>query len=287
MKSNIDKENVGVKALSLSRWTGQSMGLMKDQVTVEAPLEINITAGSGPLRKKEHLSITMRTPGQDLWLALGFLYTEGLLQQKKDILKTEQPIYRKGIDQDQTVHIHLAPHVFIDSDKLHRHFYTTSSCGVCGKASLDLVRQQISYVLSPQQPQIQLEKLGQWPDQMRKVQSVFAQTGSIHAAGLFDANGNLLYCCEDVGRHNALDKLIGAALEAEELPWQDKIVFLSGRISFELVQKALMAGVPILVAVGAPSSLAVELADAHGMTLIGFLKKDSCNIYCGAQRILW
>ena len=275
-----------IKQQLILRFNGQQSDSKLDVVTQESPLEINVTSGSGTNRKKETIAITMRTPGEDVHLALGFLYSEGLINHYADILEIERPITKQGLSEEQTVHFHLRPDILFDKKSLERHFYTSSSCGVCGKAALDLVRQQISYVLPENNPKVKVKDLYLWPDRMRSVQSVFAQTGSIHAAGLFDVNGKLLGCCEDVGRHNALDKLIGAGLEQQALPWSKNVLLLSGRISFELVQKALMAGVPIIAAVGAPSSLAIELADAHGMTLIGFLKKDSCNVYCGSQRLV-
>lgn len=281
------QETIGsVQQLDIVRFTKEGSAATVDTVTQESPLEINVTAGNGLNRKKETLAITMRTPGADTHLALGFLYSEGLINSYEDILEIERPATTQGLNEEQTIHLHLHPEIWVDKKSLERHFYTTSSCGVCGKAALDLVRQQISYVLPAESPKIKVKELYQWPDQLRKVQSVFAQTGSIHAAGLFAPNGELIACCEDVGRHNALDKLIGVALEQQSLPWSNNVLLLSGRISFELVQKALMAGVPIIAAVGAPSSLAIELADAHGMTLIGFLKKDTCNVYCGAQRLV-
>lgn len=280
------KVGIAVQTYSIKRYASGVATTLVDKVTKESPLEIKVTSGSGPNRSKDTISITMRTPGQDIWLALGFLFSEGLIHTFEDVLKIERPSSSQGLLREQTVHIHLKPEVWLDKKSLERHFYTTSSCGVCGKTSLDLVRQQISHVLPAQSPKIRLRELYQWPDQMSKAQSIFAETGSIHAAGLFNSSGELWACCEDVGRHNALDKLVGAALEQQSLPWLDKVLLLSGRISFELVQKALMAGVPIIAAVGAPSSLAIELADAYGMTLIGFLKKESCNVYCGAQRVL-
>lgn len=286
MKERHQQTSSSIKHQNILRFTKEQSAPIVDIVTQESPLEINVTAGSGQNRKKETIAITMRTPGEDGHLALGFLFSEGLINSYDDILKIDHPTSPQGLNEDQTVHLYLRPEVWLDKKSLERHFYTSSSCGVCGKAALDLVRQQIGYTLPEAHPKIRIKALYQWPDQMRKDQSVFSQTGSIHAAGLFSSEGQLLACCEDVGRHNALDKLIGVALEQQALPWSNNILLLSGRISFELVQKALMAGVPIIAAVGAPSSLAIELADAHGMTLIGFLKKDTCNVYCGAQRLL-
>ncbi|GAB5553946.1 MAG: formate dehydrogenase accessory sulfurtransferase FdhD [Saprospiraceae bacterium] len=286
MNEKHQQTSISIKHQNILRFTEEQSAPMVDIVTQESPLEINVTAGSGVNRKKETIAITMRTPGEDAHLALGFLFSEGLINTYDDILKIEDPATTQGLGEDQTVHLYLRPDVWLDKKSLERHFYTSSSCGVCGKVALDLVRQQIGYVLPEAHPKIRIKSLYHWPDQMRKDQSVFSQTGSIHAAGLFSSQGQLLACCEDVGRHNALDKLIGAALKKQALPWSNNILLLSGRISFELVQKALMAGVPIIAAVGAPSSLAIDLADAHGMTLVGFLKKNTCNVYCGAQRLL-
>lgn len=256
----------------------------KDHLSIEAPLEIQLLSGSGKQRRKKPLAITMRTPGQDWELSLGFLYTEGIISNRADVVDWQRP-QRLGKEEiENVIELHLHPKVGMDLDRLHRHFYTSSSCGICGKTSIELVSQHISHLLPHKQPPLHAELLYQLPGIMRQYQQEFQQTGGIHGVGLFDIQGNCLFCFEDVGRHNALDKLIGAAVDQGILPLDRHILLVSGRASFELVQKALMAGIPVMAAVGAPSSLAVDLAEVHGMTLIGFLKNQGFNIYAGAER---
>lgn len=257
-----------------------------DVLAIEEPLEIKLAFGPAGRRQHRSLSITMRTPGHDADLATGFLFTEGLIGSAGQITGVRhvgQALHPEA--RDNIILVELAPEVDIDFEKLSRHFYTSSSCGVCGKTSIEMVRTATCYHPRPAFPRLTPEVLHQIPERLRRAQAVFEHTGGIHAAGLFDTEGRLLLMREDVGRHNALDKLVGAALRQGIIPLRDAVVLVSGRASFELVQKALMAGVPVLAAVGAPSSLAVELADEYGMTLVGFLRDGRFNVYCDDRRL--
>ncbi len=266
--------------------TGNSVTAYADTLAVEAPLEIQIAWGRGAARTRKSIAVTMRTPGHDFDLARGFLFSEGIIISDKEVIQmrylTEQ---LDEASQENVVLVDLHPELCFDADRLSRHFYTSSSCGICGKASIDLVQSTCRFLLPPGKPFISDDFLFALPQQLNQQQALFAQTGGIHAAALFDQHGNLQLLREDVGRHNALDKLIGAALKLQAVPLFDSVILVSGRAGFELVQKSIMAGVPILAAVGAASSLAVELAEAHGMTLVGFLRPQKANIYCGAERI--
>lgn len=274
-----------VKRLDIER-IGVGAGTLEDVVATEEPLEIRL-AYSRPdgTRAQQSISVTMRTPGNDGELAVGFLYTEGIIRNKGDIESVAPcgPPAPNGLIN--VVRVELAADVHVDLDRLERHFYTSSSCGVCGKSSLEAVAVQGHYDLHEVDFHVRGEQLGTLPVALREKQTVFERTGGLHASGLFDAAANIVAVREDVGRHNALDKLIGQALLADELPLSGFGIVVSGRASFELMQKAMMAGVPLLAAVGAPSSLAVELAEEFGMTLIGFLKKDKLNVYTRPDRI--
>lgn len=275
----------GTRRVSLKKIGSDEFVAVEDQVCTEEPLEINLLLGQGRARRRHNLAVTMRTPGQDEDLALGFLFTEGVIHGMGDVIAVKKKeAVRSAGQAGNVVEVHLQPGLQVDLDRLSRHFYTSSSCGVCGKGSIELVQQHISYLLRPGYPRVDRDILFGLPGQLRSRQAIFSATGGIHAAALFRPDGQLLAVREDVGRHNALDKLLGHALYRETLPLQEHLVLVSGRASFELVQKCLMAGVPILAAVGPPSSLAIELADAYGMTLIGFLKKGQANVYCGAER---
>ena len=258
-----------------------------DAVATEEPLEIRL-AYSRPdgKRAQQSISITMRTPGNDGELAAGFLLTEGIVRDVADIEAVSPcgPPAANGLIN--VVRVDLAVGVEVDLARLERHFYTSSSCGVCGKASLEAVAVQGRYDLHGKTLSVTANALGALPDRLREGQSVFERTGGLHASGLFDAGGRISVIREDVGRHNALDKLIGQALIRNEIPLADYGVVVSGRASFELMQKAMMAGIPMLAAVGAPSSLAVEFAEEFGMTLVGFLKEDRFNVYSRPDRIV-
>jgi FdhD protein len=258
-----------------------------DVVATEEPLEIRLAyAAPDGTRAERSISITMRTPGNDEELAAGFLLTEGIVRRAEDVVAIEMvgPPAPNGLVN--VVRVALADNVTVELDRLERHFYTSSSCGVCGKASLAAVAVQGQFAVRDADFSIDRALLGALPRKLVAEQSVFAQTGGLHASGLFDARGNIVSGREDVGRHNALDKLIGSGLLRAELPLRDYGILVSGRASFELMQKAMMAGCPFVAAVGAPSSLAVELAHGFGMTLVGFLKQDRFNIYAGPHRVL-
>lgn len=250
-----------------------------DTLAVEEPMEIRVAG--------RPLTVTMRTPGHDFDLAVGFLVSEGVVHAAEDVVGIR---YCAGATADgantyNVVDVALAPGVALPDASLERNFYTTSSCGLCGKASLDAVRTTTTWPLGEDSLRIDLETLTTLPDRLREAQRVFDSTGGLHAAGLFTADGRLTCLREDVGRHNAVDKVIGDALRADRLPLRDSVLMVSGRASFELVQKAVMAGIPALAAVSAPSSLAVDLAADSGLTLIGFLRGTSMNIYSGAERV--
>ena len=259
----------------------------KDMLAVEEPLEIRIGYGTENERQQKSISVTMCTPGSDFELATGFLFTEGIIKSKNDILSTR---YFTGINttenKDNIVLVELQPGVVFDAKKIERHFYTSSSCGVCGKSSIDAVKNIFENDPVSDNIKIDAPVIIELPELLRKRQEVFEDTGGLHASALFDLQGKLLLLREDVGRHNALDKLVGAALSAGDLPLDQHILLLSGRASFELIQKAAMAGIRIVCAVGAPSSLAVEMAKEFKMTLVGFLRDKRFNIYSGEQRII-
>ncbi len=253
-------------------------------MAVEEPLEIRIGFGSEGDRQQRSLSVTMRTPGHDFELATGFLFTEGIIDsfdQMESIKYCEDG--GKQEEKENVVRVELKPSISLDFEKLQRNFYTSSSCGVCGKSSIESV--QVSCQTMNDNLKLDKSIIHTLSDQLREAQQIFEHTGGLHAVGLFDLNGKLLLTREDVGRHNAMDKIIGACLFNKEIPLSDKVLMVSGRASFELVQKAGRAGCPIMAAVGAPSSLAVTLAENLGMTLIGFVRDQSFNLYCGKQRI--
>lgn len=253
----------------------------EDRLAVEEPLEIRLAyIGQNGFPVIQPISVTMRTPGpgEDVELAAGFLLTEGIIKKRNDIQELMQ------VDA-HVVLVQLASTVKVDLHKLERHFYTSSSCGVCGKTSIDAVRNTCPVWEENGFTPISLSLIYTLPHRIKKLQGTFNTTGGLHASALFDITGNILILKEDVGRHNALDKLIGAALLDNKLPLHQYILLLSGRASFELIQKATMAGINFICAVGAPSTLAVELAKERGMTLLGFLRNERFNIYTGEQRV--
>jgi FdhD protein len=255
-----------------------------DILAGEEPLEIRLLWQAGRESRARSIAVTMRTPGDDLALAAGFLYGESLLAARADVADIA---YCLDEDEEQAMNIvtvTLRPGLEFDEARLERNFYTTSSCGVCGKASIEAVEVQGCHSL-PDGPQVSAGVLGGLPAALRAAQTVFDQTGGLHAAGLFDLEGRLLLLKEDVGRHNAVDKLIGQCFLDETLPLHARILLLSGRASFELLQKAVVARIPIVAAVGAPSSLAVDLARNFNVTLAGFVRPSSLNVYAGSDRL--
>jgi FdhD protein len=255
-------------------------GHRADTLVAEEPLEIRLNG--------RPLAITMRTPGDDFALATGFLVSEGVVAAADEVTSV---VYcagatSEGVNTFNVVDVALAPGVPMPDITLERNVYTSSSCGLCGKASLDAVRTATRLpIAEPGEPWLTPGLLAKLPDRLRAAQAVFDRTGGLHAAALFTAEGELLDVREDVGRHNAVDKLVGRALRNGLLPLADRILMVSGRASFELAQKAVMAGIPVLAAVSAPSSLAVDLAAESGLTLVGFLRGSSMNVYAGESRI--
>ena len=278
---------------------GQIAHQVQDSLAIEEPLEIQLTYGPSNARQTRSISVTMRTPGNDFDLAVGFLMTEGVIGDANDV---EQIAYAgdsfnesapspHAMDalqfgsKQNTVRVDLTPEVAVNVGSLQRNFYTTSSCGICGKASL-LALRTVCPPRTANNFTVDAQVLYRLPQRLRASQGVFDRTGGLHGAGLFDSAGNLLALREDVGRHNAVDKLIGAEFLADRTPLRDRLLLLSGRASFELLQKALMGGLPMVVAVGAPSSLAVQVAKEFDITLVGFLREDHFNIYHGGERIV-
>ena len=274
------------QAVEISRFDGARRAQETDRVAAEEPLEIRIAYSTPDGRATRSISITMRTPDNDVELAAGFLFTESIVGNAADIASIETcgpPAPDTG--HHNVVRVELAADVAVDLGRLQRHFYTTSSCGVCGKASLDALRAcGVDRVAS--HARFSAQALTSVPDRLRAAQVTFEKTGGLHAAAAFDANGQLLATMEDVGRHNAVDKLIGRLLLDGRIPAGQLGLMVSGRASFELVQKALVAGIPLLAAVSAPSSLAVSLAREFNMTLVGFLRGETFNIYSGEDRML-
>lgn len=261
------------------RWEqGQWRRVEEDPIAPEAPLAIRLIWGKNEDRQAFDLAITMRSPGADDALIHGYLFSEGIISNSSFINRIEYP-------SDDTANVHLEPQVQINPTAYQRSSYANSSCGLCGKTDLGQIEQTIPYFPSKNQPKVLPGVLRALPDALRERQQLFAETGGIHATALFEVSGALLAITEDVGRHNALDKLLGTALLKGDFPWRNKVVLLSGRISYELVQKTAMAGTPILAAIGAPSTAAIELAIATGMTLVGFLRKDRMNVYTYPERI--
>lgn len=270
-----------VTALQIDRVEAGVQHKADDLLVTEEPLEIRL--GCGPLvdRRELRLSVTMRTPGHDEELVQGFLFTEGITTTPHDVVCIVPCEAVKPEERGNVIRAELRPEIDVDPTRWQRNFYTTSSCGVCGKSSIEAVQAQCRTSV-PEWGALDGPLLSSLPERMRTAQTVFRHTGGIHAAALFDDMGDLLLLREDVGRHNAVDKVIGAALNGH-LSAHRCMLLVSGRAGFELVQKCVMAGFPLMAAVGAPSSLAVELARASGLTLIGFLRDDRYNIYAGGE----
>lgn len=276
-----------IRRLGAAAVQGAESPAIDDVVATEEPLEIRLGyTGPDGRRAERSISITMRTPGNDEELAAGFLFSEGIVRQPDDIslIRPCGPPAANGLVN--VIRVELAHGVAVELERLERHFYTSSSCGVCGKASLEAVAVQGHFHIEALPFRIEAGVLQRLPAALVAEQSVFEQTGGLHASGLFDAQGNILCVREDVGRHNAFDKLVGRQLVTHAVPLSDCGIIVSGRASFELMQKAMMVGCPLVAAVGAPSSLAVELAEEFGMTLVGFLKRDRFNVYTRPDRIV-
>jgi FdhD protein len=257
-----------------------------DSLAIEEPLEIRLEYGPMENRLIKNVSVTMRTPGNDAELAVGFLFTEGIIQNQADVASAEYCFIACAENKENVMQVKLKEGIIPNLNNTERNFYTTSSCGVCGKGSINSIKTVSPYRDRVDKNQVSADVLYFLPAILQKHQEVFADTGGLHASALFDPAGKLIIVREDVGRHNALDKLIGAALTENLLPLDKHLLLLSGRASFELVQKAAMAGINIIAAVGAPSSLAVQLAEEFNITLIGFLRGRRFNIYTAANRVL-
>ena len=283
---------------SIEKVTGRTSQPVLDTLAIEEPLEIQLNYGPSNSRQTRSIAVTMRTPGHDFDLAAGFLMTEGVIRDANDIKQitfagnpyiddTESPstmdILKLGSGH-HTVRLDLAAEVEVNLGSLQRNFYTTSSCGLCGKASL-LALRTVCPPRAVNNFRLDAQLLFHLPERLRASQGVFDRTGGLHGAGLFDAIGNLIALREDVGRHNAVDKLIGSEFLADRTPLRDRLLLLSGRASFELLQKAVMGGIPMVAAVGAPSSLAVQTAIEFDIILVGFLRDGNFNIYHGKDRI--
>jgi FdhD protein len=260
----------------VSEWESGKVRRFQDYLVGEEPLEIRV--GEFPL------SVTMRTPGHDLELAAGFLFTEGLIQSREQIASIEYAASSKAQENGNVVRIELQAGKSLDLERTQRNFFAGSSCGICGKASIDSVRVR---GIQPPNPELRIdpEVLCRLPDTLREGQAIFGRTGGLHAAGLFDTQGNLLAQREDVGRHNAVDKIVGWALREGKIPLSNCVLMVSGRGGFEIIQKAIVAGVPVVASVSAPSSLAVRLAREMRLTLVGFLRGKRFVVYAGEERL--
>lgn len=273
-------------AIDIRKVRGDSAQSVTDRVAVEEPLEIRVGYSVPAGRTATSVSVTMRTPGNDAELALGFLYSESIIRSNSDVVAIDHsgPAAPDSGNRN-IIRIDLADGVIPDLERLQRNFYTTSSCGVCGKSSLDALRVIGATRLTMIKRQFSRTALIGLPDALRDQQATFKETGGLHAAAAFNSHGDIEVVREDVGRHNAVDKVVGALLQEERLPAADCGLIVSGRASFELLQKTLVAGIPLLAAVSAPSSLAVRLAQEFDVTLVGFLRGDAFNIYSAGERI--
>lgn len=265
-----------IDVTQVHEWNDGRVRSLQDYLVGEEPLQIRV--GKSPL------TVTMRTPGHDIELAAGFLFTEGLIQRCEQIVSIGHASDCKATERGNIIQVDLAPDVVLDLDRTQRNFFSSSSCGICGKASIESVRAR---GVRPPNPNFRLdpEILCRIPDALRSAQQIFGRTGGLHAAGLFDASGKLLAEREDIGRHNAVDKIIGWALRENRLPLSDSILMVSGRGGFEIIQKAAMAGLPVIASVSACSSLAVQFAREVGITLVGFLRNRRFVVYSGGERL--
>lgn len=281
------KDAKSIKSIAITRLRNDECTYTDDILSVEEPLEIRLVYGPKSARQHKSVSVTMRTPGHDADLAVGFLFTEGIIPSFDVVEKVDHHAMVCEFQKQNEIEVELVESFEPELKHADRNFYTSSSCGVCGKGSIQSIRTVSPFAhLHKKDISVSLETLYQLPDKLREAQHNFDSTGGIHASGLFSLEGELLLLREDVGRHNALDKLIGNALQNNLLPLNKQVLLLSGRASFELIQKAAMAGIQIIAAIGAPSSLAVELAKEFDITLVGFLKPGKGNIYHHSERIL-
>ncbi len=279
MKTNL-LENQSVQKIDIVKVKEGACFSYTDDISVEEPLEIRISYGPKEQRISKNISVTMRTPGHDAELAAGFLFTEGIISGDHQIRNIAHPQAECSRNRENIIEVELAEDYIPQLKSADRNFYTTSSCGVCGKGSIESIKTVSTFQnIEREQYTLLFDVLYQLSGNLQSFQNNFSATGGIHASGIFDFEGRLLALREDVGRHNALDKLIGHALATGQLPLKDKILVLSGRASFELIQKAAMAGISAVAAIGAPSSLAVDLAKEFDMTLLGFLRENRFNIY--------
>jgi FdhD protein len=273
---NVEIEKVGRNSFKTS----------PDLIVTEEPLEIRLGYGPEDFREQMTLAVTMRTPSHDQELCLGFLYSEAIINTMKDVLSIKYCDDLGTVENNKNViRVELTPGVKLDPEQFNRNFYTTSSCGVCGKAAIEAINVTCE-PLGKDDIRIDQKLIFELPQKLQEAQEVFKYTGGLHASAIFDLEGNLKAHREDIGRHNALDKLVGYFLVDGLNQLHSSILLLSGRISFELVQKAVRAGIPVIAAVGAPSSLALDLANDYGVTLIGFLGDKKFNIYSGRHRIM-
>ncbi len=285
-------ENAGSLLKPIQKFEQRELSDQFDHVAVEEPLEIRLHYVDEVGREnKQTITVTMRTPGHDIDLALGFLYTEGIIEDMAEVKEAKLCGPVLNAQSQNIVRVSLEKNIHVNLKSLDRNSFTNSSCGVCGKTSLEALRTKLPRKLIELKKDAQHDVfcapkvLLQLPEILRSAQAIFEQTGGLHASALFTTEGKLVLVREDVGRHNALDKLIGNALQKKLLPLLDGVLLVSGRVSFELVQKASMAGLPIIAAVGAPSSLALDLAEERGISLVGFLRNQRFNVYSGSQRI--
>ncbi len=274
------------ECVEIHRISSHSVSVCDDTLAVEEPLEIRVGYGPTDSRRQQTLTITMRSPGDDVDLAIGFLYAEGVISNAQQVLEIAGAS-RNWSDPsaENVIRVELHPSVELNQERLERKFISTSSCGVCGKAALETLALNSFPQLPHASPYISAKVVRQLPDRMQASQHVFKETGGVHAAGLYSTFGEPIDIREDVGRHNAVDKLIGAQVRRDNTPLLDSLLMISGRTSYEILQKALVARIPIVAAVGAPSSLAVAMAVEFDITLIGFLSRERFNIYAGKQRI--
>lgn len=279
-------DNTCIVHLPITRIDGAASTEIADALAVEEPLEIRLEYGPEGDRQVKSISVTMRTPGNDAELASGFLFTEGIIKDPRQVNSITHSFITCAGNKENLVVVSLAEGADPNLHSSERNFYTTSSCGVCGKSSVNAIKTVSAYLQQKDDCLVESDSIYQLPQILKQNQRIFGDTGGLHASALFTPDGGFVMLREDVGRHNALDKLIGAALADNRLPLNKHILLLSGRVSFELVQKAAMAGIAIIAAVGAPSSLAVQTAEEFNITLIGFLRNERFNIYSAAHRVL-